>query len=298
MQIKQQLVTSRKKTGSGKNPAIGIIIHETANLKKGAGAQAHANLQTAGNVRQASWHYSVDDKLVIQSFPHDVQCWHAGTSTGNNNYIGIEICVNEDSDYVQACKNAAELVRHLRANGVGSKLAQHNGFSGKDCPNFMREGRDGVTWAEFSRWVAGGVALPAPTPPAPAPTPEPAQRLKVDGVWGGETTSWGQKILGTEVDRVISSQWKNVSNEHIVAAQFDRSKKGSQYAHAIQRRLMALGMYNGDADGLIGALNVYGLQTFYGTPRDVGIARVSPDSAMVRAMQTEINAGSFLGIRG
>lgn len=297
MQIKQQLVTARNKTNGSGSRILGIAIHETANLSKGAGAQAHANLQSSGNVRQASWHWQVDDKEAIQSFPHSVKCWHGGTPAAMD-YVAIEICVNEDSDYVQACKNAAELVRHLRSQGVGSKLVQHSDFTGKDCPNFMREGRDGVSWAEFSRWVAGGAALPAPTPPVTAPTPEPTQRLKVDGVWGGETTSWGQKILGTEVDRVISSQWKNVSNEHIVAAQFDRSKKGSQYAHAIQRRLMALGMYNGDADGLIGALNVYGLQTFYGTPRDVGIARVSPDSAMVRAMQTEINAGSFLGIRG
>lgn len=298
MQIKQQLVTSRKKTGSGKNPAIGIIIHETANLKKGAGAQAHANLQTAGNVRQASWHYSVDDKLVVQSFPHDVQCWHAGTPTGNNNYIGIEICVNEDSDYVQACKNAAELVRHLRANGVGSKLAQHNGFTGKDCPNFMREGRDGVTWEEFSRWVAGGTPLPTP-PPTAAPAP-PAQdkRLEVDSVWGPDTTRWGQKILGTTVDGVISHQWKNESNENIVAAQFDRTKIGSRFAIAIQQRLKHLGLYDGQLDGLLGAGSVYGLQSFYGSPRDLGVAKVSPRSALVRAMQTEINSGSFLGVKG
>ena len=131
MHIKQQLVTARGKTNGSGNPAIGIVIHETANLSRGAGAQAHANLQSSGNVRQASWHWQVDDKEAIQSFPHSVKCWHAGTAEGNNKYIGIEICVNEDSDYVQACKNAAELVRHLRSQGVGSKLVQHKDLDRK-----------------------------------------------------------------------------------------------------------------------------------------------------------------------
>lgn len=296
MQIKQQLVTSRKKTNGGGSRILGITVHETANLSKGAGAQAHANLQTSGNVRQASWHWQVDDKLAVQSFPHDVKCWHGGTPAAMD-YVAIEICVNEDSDYVQACKNAAELVRLLRSQGVGSKLTQHSDFTGKDCPNFMREGRDGVTWEEFSRWVAGGTPLPTPPPAAPAP-PAQDKRLEVDGVWGQATTRWGQKILGTTVDGVISHQWKNESNENIVAAQFDRTKIGSRFAIAIQQRLKHLGLYDGQLDGLLGAGSVYGLQSFYGSPRDLGVAKVSPRSALVRAMQTEINSGSFLGVKG
>lgn len=297
MKISQQLVTARGKTNPGTNPAIGIVIHETANVARGAHAQAHANLQSSGNVRSATWHWQVDDTEAIQSFPHDVRCWHAGTSEGNNKYIGIEICVNEGGDYVQACKNAAELVRKLRAEGVGPLLSQHNGFTGKDCPNFMREGRDGVTWAEFSRWVAGGVEMPQPAPSVPTP-PAQDKRLEVDSVWGGETTRWGQKILGTTVDGVISHQWKNESNENIVAAQFDRTKIGSRFVIAIQIRLKSLGLYDGKLDGLLGPASVYGMQSFYGSPRDLGVAKISPRSALVRAMQLEINAGSFLGVKG
>ena len=44
----------------------------------GADAQVHANLQSRGNPRKASWHYQIDDKQVIQSFLDTTRCWHAG----------------------------------------------------------------------------------------------------------------------------------------------------------------------------------------------------------------------------
>src|SRR5699024_6633876 len=75
-----------------------ITIHETDNTNKGADAIAHGKLQARGNPRQASWHYTVDDKQVVQSFEHSAQCWHAGDGRGqgNLNSIAIEICVNSD----------------------------------------------------------------------------------------------------------------------------------------------------------------------------------------------------------
>lgn len=76
--IKEQLVASRNLTSSGDNPCNYITVHETANTNKGANAQAHANLQSKGNSRTASWHYQVDDKEIIQSYPDNVRCWHAG----------------------------------------------------------------------------------------------------------------------------------------------------------------------------------------------------------------------------
>ena len=77
------------------NPKSHIVIHETANQKPGADAAAHARLQKGGNSRAASWHYTVDDKEIVQSFPDDVKCWHSG-SAYNSKSIGIEICVNSD----------------------------------------------------------------------------------------------------------------------------------------------------------------------------------------------------------
>src|SRR5690606_40500574 len=78
VKIKKQLVSStiikERSYGYGNKKKF-ITIHETANTNKGANAQAHANLQSRKNPREASWHYQVDDKEIIQSFPDDVMCW-------------------------------------------------------------------------------------------------------------------------------------------------------------------------------------------------------------------------------
>lgn len=300
--ITNQLVESRSKTSKGKNGKRGITIHETANTGKGAGAKAHANLQSKGNVRNASWHISVDDKHAIRSFPNDVRCWHGGTTAANNNHVGIEICVNPDSDYVQACKNAADVVRQLRAEGVGDELVQHNGHTGKDCPNFMREGRDGVTWEVFKDWVANGTgseATPAKSPaPAPAPAtglPEGRGYLDVDGKWGPELTYWQQAIAGGTRDKVISNQLKSKNNEHVYSAQFNGTRKGSDLVRWIQLQLRGRRLYTGAIDGLLGPGTVLALQRYYRTTTD-GI--ISPVSSVVKAMQSEINTGFFLGIKG
>lgn len=155
MQIKQQLVTSRAKTYSGINTCKYITIHETANKDKGADAQRHATLQSNGF--SASWHYQVDDKQAIQSYPDTVRCWHAGDKTGPGNYssIGIEICVNSDGDFKKAVANAVELVKVLMArhNIPIGNVVQHNKWSGKNCPTNLRNGSKGVTWSEFIAMV-------------------------------------------------------------------------------------------------------------------------------------------------
>lgn len=150
--IKKQLVTSRKSTYSGKNPCKYITIHETGNTSKGANAQAHANLQSNG--WSASWHYTVDDKEIIQSFPDNVQCWHAGDGKGKGNTesIGIEICVNSDGNFTKAVENAVALTKHLmNAHNISiNNVVQHNHWSGKDCPKNLRASK-GVLWNSFKR---------------------------------------------------------------------------------------------------------------------------------------------------
>lgn len=115
--IREQLVTGATKIYAGTNTRKFITVHETANRSVGANAAAHANLQSRDNVRNASWHYQVDDKEAVRSFPHTARCWHAGDGKGAGNYssIAIEICVNADGDYSKAISNAAELVSHLMA---------------------------------------------------------------------------------------------------------------------------------------------------------------------------------------
>ena len=138
MNFKEQLVQSRTHTWSGTNQKTTITVHETANTSRGAHAQAHANLQSNGNVRQASWHVQVDDAEAIRSFPDDVRCWHAGKDAQDS--LSLEICVNEDGDYDRALANAAEVVKQWRAeHGLGrDDVVDHNYWTGKDCPAKLR----------------------------------------------------------------------------------------------------------------------------------------------------------------
>ena len=61
MNIRKHLVSesiAKRVTYPGKNSKKYIVIHETANTRKGANASAHARLQANGNSRNASWHYT------------------------------------------------------------------------------------------------------------------------------------------------------------------------------------------------------------------------------------------------
>ena len=158
VKVRKNLVPSniaKKVTYSGTNSKKHIVIHETANTSKGANADAHARLQANGNSRQASWHYQVDDKEIVQSFSDNAQCWHAGNVFYNKNSIGIEICVNSDGNYKKAVKNAAELTKSLMSKYKIPKanVIQHKNASGKDCPRYLRNGSKGINWNDFKRML-------------------------------------------------------------------------------------------------------------------------------------------------
>src|SRR5690606_31265294 len=98
------------------------------------------------------WHWQVDDKVAIQSFPHTVRCWHAGDGRGPGNMrsVGIEICVNPDSNLLVAYHNAAALVREIMRQEPGVEtVVQHNRWSGKNCPTILRSGAAGLDWNGF-----------------------------------------------------------------------------------------------------------------------------------------------------
>lgn len=156
VKVKKQIIKDLSNTYGKGNPARYITIHETANHDKGAGAQTHADLQSNGY--SATWHYQVDDKKAVQSFEHSVKCWHAGDGKGpgNTESIGIEICVNSDSNFEKAVENAAELTKKImkQENIPAKNVVQHNHWSGKNCPAQLRSGK-GVSWNDFKRMIEG-----------------------------------------------------------------------------------------------------------------------------------------------
>ena len=134
------------------NPTT-ITIHMTGNV--GAAAKNNHNYQKNCNKsgdRIASWHFTVDDKEIYQAQSTNYKCYHAGSTSGNNSSIGIEICMfNDQARQLQAYKNAIELVKILMAyhNFSTDKVIRHYDWTKKHCPAWLIEGKYGYTWTWF-----------------------------------------------------------------------------------------------------------------------------------------------------
>ena len=103
---------------NGWNPCNYITIHETANTAKGANAVAHGRYMNNGS--SETWHFTVDEHMVVQHFDTRVQCWHCGDGGGKGNMssIGIELCVNSGSDFKKTVDNAVWLIKQLDRKSV------------------------------------------------------------------------------------------------------------------------------------------------------------------------------------
>lgn len=132
---------------------IGITVHNTANSASAANEIAYM----AGNDKETSYHFAVDEKEIIQALPLDRNGWHAGdgaTGYGNRWTIAIEICRSTSEDlslFIQAEKNAAWLCASLCLQyGWSTKdIYTHKHWSGKNCPHKTLE----LGWDRFLAMV-------------------------------------------------------------------------------------------------------------------------------------------------
>jgi murein DD-endopeptidase MepM/ murein hydrolase activator NlpD len=186
--IRQMMIPA----GNGNRPGtklndepLWITIHETANYDNGSDAEMHAIfVRNGGGSDGVSFHGTVDDGEFIQLLPFDEIGYHAGDGCNSRSEdkgcfasIAFETCVNADSSWSRTKENlidacVAVIKGDGRLNFAGrqgkfspSRLAQHNKWSGKNCPARIRgEG----TWGS----IAGKItSLAAGTPTEPTPPP-------------------------------------------------------------------------------------------------------------------------------
>lgn len=177
MNVMQDLIPAGRKNRPGNSMAPKYItIHDTGNTRAGADAVMHAKYLKTLNEGWPSWHFTVDDKNIVQHLPLNENGWHAGDNQGpgNRQSIGIEICENTDGNRAAAEKKAAELCAHL-VKTVPSLLSfpgcmkQHWDWSKKNCPRIIR-GRPGG-WEKFLKLVEGALK--------PEPLPQIKKRVPV-----------------------------------------------------------------------------------------------------------------------
>lgn len=250
--INKQLISINYSKGIVITPAF-IVIHETDNEDVGANAMANRNYFANHSEAQASTHFIVDDKNIIQCLELNQRGWHVGDNKGhsnitNSNSIGIEICVNRDGDYNKARANAIELTKYLMGVlKLGSdRVVRHYDASGKHCPRKMLD--NPALWNDFKAKLNGEApapvinnvvtAQPAQTPVKENNTIKIIQQqlntllkcgLVVDGINGPKTDEqikrfqglmglsvdgiWGPKTAGA-VQEIYSRPVDSVPSKH------------------------------------------------------------------------------------
>jgi len=308
-------ITSKKRYYPGVNPCSGATVHMTANTSRGADAQAHADLQSKGNVRVASWHVTIDDEAAFQSYLDSRQCWHAGDGRGpgNTTTIGYELCVNSDGDYSQMISNAAERIAMdvVEYGWERSDIKQHKDYSpwGKDCPRELRGSKADISWEDFLDMIFA-YAGAHDVQPKPKPKPEEHDKAddytKPDGYWGTDVTIELQDDLGTPIDGEVwnqSSHWLDENPALTWGWKESTSTKGSPLIYALYDFLVAQGVSKsilGKRDGKIGPKHIRGLQTWL---RNIGYYHGLIDgrlgtgangkSSTIEALQRAINDGKI-----
>ena len=219
MLINQKLITKNFTKGRGGKKITHIVIHDTANIGRGANAEAHYKYFNT-TTREASAHYVVDDKQVLRIVKDEDTAWHCGdnqkyTNGGgslknivkNSNSIGIEICVNSDGNYKVAVEKTLELVKELM---VKYKLpienvVRHYDVTGKICPQSMSKD-SWKAWFDFKKTLSGekdGIKLIFK-----------GKEYIIDGVMKDDKNYVGirelSELLGFEVD------WDNVNKVVII----------------------------------------------------------------------------------
>lgn len=149
-----------------------ITIHSTESPN--AGAMLHARGMAAGNFRgrtkwnrtgYMTWHFSVDDRVAVQSLPLNIQGEHADhDGPGNRTSIGIEICEFRNSARQAAaidraarlagwlCRTQGIPVDHVVPHYHWPQVHFHNYM--KNCPHILLEnGKPGPRWEAFLRKV-------------------------------------------------------------------------------------------------------------------------------------------------
>jgi N-acetylmuramoyl-L-alanine amidase len=145
-----------------------VTVHSTGS--PGGTAAVHARLLREGQIRATSqwnkrgfniWHFTVDDREVIQHMPLNEAGEHADhDGPGNATSIGIEICEFHESDrQKRALDRAAELVSDVRRQfriGIDHVVPHYywtmHRFNNwhKPCPAIlMDDGKPGAKWDAF-----------------------------------------------------------------------------------------------------------------------------------------------------
>lgn len=129
-----------------------IVVHNTANDATALNEIAYMT----NNNNEVSYHYAVDDKMIVQGLEENRNGWHAGDGAnglGNREGIAIEICYSKSGGdkFIKAEENAVDLIVDiLKRYGWGiNKVTKHQNYSNKYCPHRTLD----MGWDRFIKMI-------------------------------------------------------------------------------------------------------------------------------------------------
>lgn len=143
------------RSNRGGTPIKYIVVHDTGNPSRGANATAHYNYFNGGN-RSSSADFFVDDtQILCVNDYYKYYTWHCGDGRGkygitNANSVGIEFCINVDSNREKTLDRTIQLVRELMSelDIPIERVVRHYDASRKNCPQSM----NGGNWAQWYKF--------------------------------------------------------------------------------------------------------------------------------------------------
>lgn len=138
-----------------------------ADARAHASAQAAGHLDTSVHyyVDELDVYQAAEHQDGTYSIGREYGGNHAITDANNRNTINIEICVNEDGNYSKAREHAIELVKYLiQTTGIpASQVIRHFDAKGKYCPRKMMDNPS--LWEDFRAKIGDVVTVqPEPAP--------------------------------------------------------------------------------------------------------------------------------------
>ena len=149
------------RSNRGGTPIKYIVVHDTGNSSRGANATAHYNYFNGGDRSSSADFFADDTQVLCVNDYYKFYTWHCGDGHGkygitNRNSVGIEFCINVDSDRNKTLERTAQLVRELmqELNIPIDRVVRHYDASRKNCPQSM-SGNGWAQWYEFKEKLKG-----------------------------------------------------------------------------------------------------------------------------------------------
>lgn len=122
--------------------AKGIVIHNTAGSATAKQEGQRLSNMTFQQLAIGVAHKYIDKNTIYETVPLDRIAWHTANKTGNNEFIGLEVCGSRNSNKEEFLANeqvtfqeSARILKSLGLRANRNTVRLHHTFSSTECPD-------------------------------------------------------------------------------------------------------------------------------------------------------------------